>query len=229
MGAPYAQHMPAWPCHYVVHPGMCLPRPPPQMANYLQPAMPRGAGGPGGGPRAPAPGQKYVRSEMRLWEPIRDWWRRLHTQCVQPGPPVPRDDAGATSGLQANKKERERAKKERKEAKKLAENPLQPLTEDPQPRPFLNNEERVETHAWIEERKAQFPTRDRITRKAEEAARIAEAGVSQRASMLVDKCLCEHMHDWCSCAHFHTSKRDARVSGFRKLSAAAAHKLVVIA
>ena len=64
--------------------------------------------------------------------------------------------------MQANKKERDKAKKERKEARKLAENPLQPITEDAAPRPYLNDGERQETLEWIEERKARFPTRERI-------------------------------------------------------------------
>jgi hypothetical protein len=78
--------------------------------------------------------------------------------------------------LQANKKEREKAKKERKEARKLAENPLQPLTEDAEPRPFLNDSERNETLHWIEERKARFPTRERIAKEAAKAETLEQAG-----------------------------------------------------
>lgn len=79
--------------------------------------------------------------------------------------------------LQANKKERDKAKKERKEARKLAENPLQPLTEDVEPRAFLNDGERQETLQWIEERKSRFPTRDRIANVAAQADTLNQAGV----------------------------------------------------
>lgn len=80
--------------------------------------------------------------------------------------------------LQANKKERDRAKKERKEARKLAENPLQPMTEDARPRAFLSDGERVETLQWIEDRKARFPTRERIANAEEQAEALSQAGIT---------------------------------------------------
>ena len=82
----------------------------------------------------------------------------------------------SAGGVQANKKERDKAKKERKEARKLAENPLQPITEDAVPRPYLNDGERQETLQWIEDRKSSYPTRARIATAAANADALDHAG-----------------------------------------------------
>jgi hypothetical protein len=85
--------------------------------------------------------------------------------------------------VQASKKEREKAKKERKEARKLAENPLQPMTEDAHPRDFINDAERHEVEEWVAQRKARFPTAARIEGKIRQANLIATAGAFRPLSL----------------------------------------------
>lgn len=80
------------------------------------------------------------------------------------------------AGVQVNKKEREKAKRERKEARKLAEQPVPIMTEDAQPRDFLNETERQETRDWIAERKARFPTKGNLAKKQEALAAVAQSG-----------------------------------------------------
>ena len=78
--------------------------------------------------------------------------------------------------MQANKKEREKAKRDRKEARKLAAQPLPVLTEDVQPRPCRNATEQSEVAEWIAARKARFPTAANMAKKRAAAAATAATG-----------------------------------------------------
>jgi hypothetical protein len=80
------------------------------------------------------------------------------------------------AGLQASKKEREKAKRERKEARKLAKTPMPILTTDVHPRACTSEAEQIEVAAWIEQRKCRFPTATNIERRRREAAVIACTG-----------------------------------------------------
>eukprot|EP00892_Ulva_mutabilis_P007417 jgi/Ulvmu1/5047/UM021_0064.1 len=113
-------------------------------------------------------------------------------QQFMPRPPQMRPNApthGPRPNAQkyANKKEREKAKRERKEARKLAENPLPELTEDAQPREYLNNTERQETLVWIAERKAHFPSKENLEKKRAAAATLAQSGASEKRSRCDDR------------------------------------------
>lgn len=79
--------------------------------------------------------------------------------------------------MQANKREREKAKRERKEARKLAE-PMPIMTQDARPRAFLNDTERQETLEWIAERKSRYPTKESLAKKLEAEAAVARSGKS---------------------------------------------------
>jgi hypothetical protein len=78
--------------------------------------------------------------------------------------------------VQANKKEREKAKRDRKEARKLAETPLPVLTEDAAPRACASAAEQREVDAWVAQRRASFPTAANVERKRAAAAVAALAG-----------------------------------------------------
>lgn len=97
-------------------------------------------------------------------------------QVLSPGP--------RQAGAQGNKKEREKAKRERKEARKLAEQPMPIMTEDAQPRDFLNDTERQETQDWIAERKARFPTKENLAKKQEAIAAVVRSGARSRCQRL---------------------------------------------
>jgi Nuclear fragile X mental retardation-interacting protein 1 (NUFIP1) len=78
--------------------------------------------------------------------------------------------------VQANKKEREKAKRDRKEARKLAETPLPVLTEDAAPRPCASEAEQREVDEWVQARRARFPTAANVERKRVAAAAAAQTG-----------------------------------------------------
>jgi hypothetical protein len=78
--------------------------------------------------------------------------------------------------MQANKKEREKAKRERKEARRLAEHPMPYLTEDAQPRACGSAAEQQDVDEWIVQRKLRFPTAANIKRRQVAAAAAAASG-----------------------------------------------------
>ena len=88
--------------------------------------------------------------------------------------------------MQANKKEREKAKRDRKEARKLAATPMPQLTEDVAPRPCSSAAEQHEVDEWIAQRKQCFPSAANVKRKLAAADAAAQAGEPPRAT----GCLC---------------------------------------
>lgn len=78
--------------------------------------------------------------------------------------------------MQANKKEREKAKRERKEARRLAEHPMPYFTEDAQPRTCGSAAEQQDVDEWIAQRKLCFPTAANIERRRVAAAAATASG-----------------------------------------------------
>lgn len=116
--------------------------------------------------------------------------------------------------LQASKKEREKAKRERKEARKLAATPVAPLTDDVQPREFLNEAERQETLEWISERKAHFPSRENLAKKREAAAALAKSGAAPPGHHLRER-------RYLACTPFPTHPSQRHASQWREIIASA--------
>ena len=78
--------------------------------------------------------------------------------------------------LQANKKEREKAKRDRKEARKLAATPMPYLKEDVKAWECSSAAEQQEVNEWIAQRKAAFPTAENVARKQAAVHAASRAG-----------------------------------------------------